>query len=170
MQTVKDLLKKCKESGQHPHMAMPCLRSTPLSHDLPSPAELVNGRVYQTNLPAVSKPPFSVNGDISAKLQVRQDKQEEQYEKTAKLPLHQLFQEDRVRIFNPTSSKWKPGIVQDVADDPRSYLVATEKGGVLRRNCRHLCRTGESFQFSRSEVLKDTVFLLLILPYKQMTI
>ena len=28
---------------------MLCLCSTPLSHDLPSPAELLNGRVYQTN-------------------------------------------------------------------------------------------------------------------------
>ena len=36
VQTVKDLLQKCKESGQDPHLAMLCLRSTPLSHDLPS--------------------------------------------------------------------------------------------------------------------------------------
>ena len=33
VQTVKDLLYKCKESGQDPHLAMLCLRSTPLSHD-----------------------------------------------------------------------------------------------------------------------------------------
>ena len=49
VQTVKDLLHKCKESGQDPHLAMLCLRGTPLGHDLPSPAELLNGRVYQTN-------------------------------------------------------------------------------------------------------------------------
>ena len=49
VQTVKDLLHKCKESGKDPHLAMLCLRSTPLGHDLPSPAELLNGRVYQTN-------------------------------------------------------------------------------------------------------------------------
>ena len=49
VQTVKDLLHKCKESGQDPHLAMLCLRGTPLGHDLPSLAELLNGRVYQTN-------------------------------------------------------------------------------------------------------------------------
>ena len=155
VQTVKDLLQKRKESGQDPHMAMLCLRSTPLSHDLPSPVELLNGRVYQTNLPAVSKPSFSANGDTNAKLQVRQDKQKEQYDKTAKQPLRPLFPEDRVRILNPSSNIWEPGIVQHVADSPRSHLVATEKGGVLRRNRRHLRRTGESFQFSHGEVPED---------------
>ena len=64
---MKDL-QKCKESGQDPNMAKPCLRSTPLSHDLPSSAELLNGQVYQTNLPAVSKPSISGNGDINAYL------------------------------------------------------------------------------------------------------
>ena len=82
MQTVKDLLHKCKDSGQDPHQAMLCLCSTPLSHDLPSPAELLNGRVYQTNLPAVSKPSVSADGDINVKLQLRQDKQKARYDKT----------------------------------------------------------------------------------------
>lgn len=122
VQTVKDLLQKCKESGQDPHLAMLCLRSTPLSHDLPSPAELLNGRVYQTNLPAVSKPSLSANGDINVKLQLRQDKQKVQYDKTAQQPLHPLFPEDRDRVLDPATSIWKPGIVQDVASTPRSYL------------------------------------------------
>ena len=65
VQTVKDLLHKCKESG------------TPLSHDLPSPAELLNGRVYQTNLPAVSKPSVSADGDINVKLETSKTRQEE---------------------------------------------------------------------------------------------
>ena len=116
---------------------MLCLRSTSLSHDLSSPAELLNGRVYQKNLPAVSNPSFSANGDINAKLQVRQDKQKEQYDKTTKQPLHIIFPEDHVRIFNPASSKWKLGIVQDLADGPCSYFVATEKGGILERNPHH---------------------------------
>ena len=77
VQTVKDLLHKCKESGKDPHLAMLCLRSTPLGHDLPSPAELLNGRVYQTNLPAVSKPSVSADGDINVKLETSKTRQEE---------------------------------------------------------------------------------------------
>ncbi|CAB4008641.1 Retrovirus-related Pol poly from transposon [Paramuricea clavata] len=46
VQTVKRLLQKCKESNLGPHLAMLCLRSTPLSHDLPSPEELLNSRIY----------------------------------------------------------------------------------------------------------------------------
>ena len=70
-----------------------------------------------------------------------------QYDKTAaQQPLRSLFPEDRIRVFNPASGTWTPGIVQHVAETPRSYLVATEKGGTLRENRCHLCATGESFQ------------------------
>ena len=74
-------------------MAMLCLRSTPLSHDLPSPAELLNGRVYQTNLPAVLKLSVSENGDTNAKLQFRQHKQKKKYDKTARQPFFHSSQE-----------------------------------------------------------------------------
>ena len=60
--------------------------------------------------------------------------------------------EDHIRVFNPASGTWTPGIVQHVADTPHSYLVATEKSGTLRRNRRHLRATGESFQFPSVEV------------------
>lgn len=136
-------------------MAMLSLCSTPLGHDLPSPAELLNGQVYQTNLPAVSKPSISADGDINVKLQLRQDKQKVQNDETARQPLHSLLPENHIRVFNPASGTWMPGIVQHVADTPRSYLVATEKGGTLRRNSCHLCATGESFQSQSDEVPDD---------------
>ena len=121
---------------------MLCLRSTPLTHDLPSPAELLNNRVYQINLPAVLKPSVSENGGTNVKIQVRLDQQKKQYDKTARQPLCPLFPEDRVRGLDPSSNIWEPGVVQRVSDTPRSYLVATEKGAVFRRNRRHLHRTG----------------------------
>ena len=62
-------------------------------------------------------------------------------------PLRSLSPDDRVRAFSPASGTWTPGIVQHVADTPRSYLVATEKGGTLRSNRCHLRATGESLQF-----------------------
>lgn len=66
-----------------------------------------------------------------------------------------LFPGDRICILDPSSNIWEPGVVQRVADTPLSYLVAIEKGGVLWRNCRHLRRTGESFQLSQSVVPED---------------
>ena len=112
-----------------------CLHRTSLSHDLPSPAELLNGRVQLTNLPAVSKPSFSANGDINVKLKLRQDKQKVQCDKVAQQPLRSLFPEDRIRVFNPASGTWTPGIVHHVADTPRS--------------------TGEAFRFRSDEVPED---------------
>ena len=55
VQTVKDPPQKWKEYAQDSHMAMLRLRSTYIRHDLPSPAELLNGQQYHTNLPPVSK-------------------------------------------------------------------------------------------------------------------
>ena len=77
------------------------------------------------------------------KLQLGQDKQKVQFDKTAQQPLHPLFPEYRVRVLDPATSTWKPGIVQGVASTPRSYLVNTERGGMLRRNHRHLRATGD---------------------------
>lgn len=70
VQTVKNLLQKCRESGADPHLAMLCLRSTPLDHNIASPAELLNSRVYRANLPCISKPGLSLSadGEVNSKL------------------------------------------------------------------------------------------------------
>ena len=91
------------------------------------------------------------------KLQLRQDKQKAQYDKTARQPRRPLIPEDRVRVFNPASGTWMPDIVKHVADTPRSYPVATEKSGTLWRNCRHLRATGEHFQLQSDEVPDDAL-------------
>ena len=49
---VKDTLKKAKQSGIDPQLAMLCLRSTPIDVRTPSPAELLYGRKIHYNLPA----------------------------------------------------------------------------------------------------------------------
>ena len=150
-QTVKGLLQKCKESGSDPHLAMLCLRSTPLDHNIPSPAELLNSRVYQTNLPAISKPSLSLSadGDINAKLQTRQEKQKSQYDKTSKhLPV--IRPDDPVRVLNPHSHKWEPSIVKCHAETPRSYVVDMADGSTRRRNRSHIRPTGENITFHES--------------------
>ena len=57
----------------------------------------------------MSKPSFSADGDMNVKLQLRQDKQKVQYDKTANhQPLRSLFPEDRIRVSNPASGTWMP--------------------------------------------------------------
>ena len=73
VQTVKNLLQKCEESGNDPHLAMLCLRTTPLDHSTLSPAELLDSRVYQCNFPALTKLTLGclVGGELNVKLQSR---------------------------------------------------------------------------------------------------
>ena len=81
VQTVKRFFTKAKEGGGGPHLAMLCLRTTPIDHNLPSPCELLNGRRYKSNLPATSS---RSNGDVNAFLQQRQNVYKLYYERTAK--------------------------------------------------------------------------------------
>ena len=103
---------------------MLCLRSTPLDHSILSPAELLNSRVYQANLPAISKPSLSLSadGDTNSKLRTRLEKQQRQYHKTSK-PLPAIYPGDPVRVFNPHSHKWEPGVVKCSMQTPRSLAT-----------------------------------------------
>ena len=58
--TVKHLFTKARESGQDPHLAMLCLRTTPIDHHTPSPCKILNGRRYRSNLPIVGTKETSV--------------------------------------------------------------------------------------------------------------
>ena len=107
--------------------------------------------MYQTNLPAISKPSLSLSadGDINAKLQTRQEKQNSQYDKTSKhLPV--ICPDDPVRVLNPHSHKWKPGIVKCHAETPRSYVDDMADGSTRRRNRSHIRPTGENITFHES--------------------
>ena len=45
IQAIKRALIKAKQAGRDPNLAMLCLRTTPINHNLPSPAELLNNRI-----------------------------------------------------------------------------------------------------------------------------
>ena len=145
VQTVKNLLQKCKESGADPHVAMLCLRSTPHDHNIASPAELLNSRVYQANLPSISKPGLSLSadGEVNTKLQARQDEQKSLYDKSSK-PLPAIYPGDPVHVLNPHDHKWEPGIVKGNMQAPRSYMVTMTNGSTLRRTRSHIRPTGEN--------------------------
>ena len=76
------------ESGSDPHLAMLCLQKTPINHHLLSPAEMLNARTYQSNLPSLSKPTKptfpKIDDETTAKLQARQDLQKLYYDKSSR--------------------------------------------------------------------------------------
>ena len=81
IQTIKRALINAKQTGRDPNLAMLCLRTT---HNLPSPAELLNNRISRSNLIAkVSTPRFSNTDHIYEELKHRHDMQKMYHDRTA---------------------------------------------------------------------------------------
>ena len=54
VQTAKNLLRKCSQDNTDYQQGLLALRDTPISNNLPSPAELLQGRRLRGNLPIVT--------------------------------------------------------------------------------------------------------------------
>lgn len=131
---------------------MTCLRATPVDHNLPSPAEMLNSRKYKTNLPAKSR---GTQGDINAQLQTRQDEQKRHHDHGATI-LPEMIAEECIRAYNPRTHIWERARVLHHANTPRSYVIKTETGAIYRRNRRHLRKTGELFPSFQSEPVDES--------------
>ena len=142
MQRVKKLFTKAKENGGDPHLAMLCLRATPIDHNLPSPCELLNGRRYKSNLPAISS---RSDGNVNAFLQQRQDVYKSYHDRTAK-ELAPLSPQQTVRVLNPIRKTWDLAKVTNKASTPRSYNILTGQGTAYRRNRQHMRDTQEEWK------------------------
>jgi hypothetical protein len=72
------MLQKVLESRQEPTLSLLCVRTTPISHGLPSPVELFFNRRVQSNLPVVE-----INEDeIKDSIRKRQVEIKERYDRT----------------------------------------------------------------------------------------
>ena len=102
---------------------MMCLRTTPINHNLSSPAELLNNRIFRSNLIAkVSTPRFSNTDHIREELKHRQDMQKMYHDRTAH-DLPPLVPGQDVRILDNQTGKWKPATITSRCAEPRSYII-----------------------------------------------
>ena len=129
------MLQQCKESGNDPHPAMLCRRTTRLDHSTHSPVELFNLRVYQSNLPAFTKPTFCspVGRELNVKLQSGQNQQICYYDNRSR-SLPPIHPQDPVGVFDNRSKTRKPGIIRNTTDSPCSSVVDMEDSATLVRN------------------------------------
>ncbi len=103
--------------------------------------QLLMGRRTKTLLPTAHSllKPQRVPEDTPEKIQERHDHQRQYYDRNAK-PLTPLVPGDVVRM--QTSEGWRPAIVKQHAEQPRSYIVH-RAGRRYRRNRRDLLLTHE---------------------------
>lgn len=137
IQTVKKTWKKAKAADRDLDMALLCLRTTPLDNQTPCPANLLYNRKIQGNLPTRLTNQRPDKDQIHDRLKKRQETQKQQHDKHAR-DQPRLHTSQPVYVQNPTTGRWSPGSVRAVCQEPRSYVVNTSNGGVVRRNRRHL--------------------------------
>ena len=134
IQTIKRALIKAKLAGRDPNLAMLCLRTIPINHNFPSPAELLNNHILRSNLIAkVSTPRFSNTDHICEELKHRQDMQKMYHDRTAH-DLPPLVSGQDVRILDNQTVKWKLATITSRCAEPRSYILQLPDGSSKRRN------------------------------------
>ena len=154
VQTMKASLLQTIEEGEDVNLALLTYKTTPLSHSLPSPAELMNSRNYKTLLPTRIVPTrlqesykqiMDKGKQVQAELYNKQimDKgkqvQAELYNKNTRV-LPRLTQSQRVVIqLDPDRNIWTPAVIlQSPPPAGKSYSLWTIHRGVYTRNRRFI--------------------------------
>nr|XP_006815368.1 PREDICTED: uncharacterized protein K02A2.6-like [Saccoglossus kowalevskii] len=145
VQTVKEMIKKCEETGHDPYIALLNFRNTPVDTVNKSPAQLLQSRRLASKLPVTEellKPEVVENAH--AKLRQRQMTQKYYYDIRASTTKHAFQPGHNVRL-RTLKGEWKYGTIQNKCQNvPRSYIIETPEGKLFRRNRRHAFETREA--------------------------
>ena len=83
VQTIKAALTKAQQAKADPDLALLCLRTMPISSNLPSPVEILTGRKAMSNIPTKLTSP-QPEDNIHQELQQCQLTKKLQYDRTAR--------------------------------------------------------------------------------------
>ncbi|CAB4006171.1 Hypothetical predicted protein, partial [Paramuricea clavata] len=111
--------------------------SSPVSHRLKSPSELLNSRTLRTTLPMAKR--ARVNNDTSItknELHRRQGQQASYYNRTAGPILKPFNEGEPINIYDHHSKSWEPGTIIKPAKEPRSYIVKNNRTESIYRRTR----------------------------------
>ena len=133
---MKASLIKTMEEGEDIDLALLTYKTTPLSHRLPLPAELLNSRKYKTLLPTHIVP---TRLQESYRQIMDQGKQIQLYNRNTRV-LPRLLQPQKVVVqLDPDKNIWTLAeIIQCLTYDGRSYSLKTIHSGVYTRNRRFI--------------------------------
>ena len=139
VQTVKSVMLKARESNTDVDLALLYLRTTPVTNNIPSPAQLLMGRKLKTTVTSKIKNTLPNQDIVHQELTKRQEDQKFYFDRRAlKDTLPPLYVGQKVRVQHPTSGYWEPAMIHKCTDDPRSYIVQDANGRVIRRNRQHI--------------------------------
>lgn len=144
VQTIKNILKKCTESGDDMYLGLLDLRNTPRDNEIGSPMQRLMSRRAKTLIPisdTLRKPCIIEPNLVSTRLMEYKQKQKFYYDQSAK-PRPQCELGDSIRIQTPDG--WKPATYVSASVHPRSHIVeAGSQGRTYRRNNCKLMKTRE---------------------------
>jgi hypothetical protein len=157
VKTVKDLFRRAKSSGEEPLLSVQAYRATPMSHKLPSPAEMLFGRKIRTTMPVKNK----VTDQQMVEREIKIDSKKSQQDHFDKMARNyeelQEFQKVLVQL-DKEKCFWKPAIIVKVPSEatsgPRTYQVQTQDGARYMRNRRCL-RVSKAGAVPDSAPVKD---------------
>ena len=136
IQTVKRLIIKANEDGKCFWKSLQMLRNTPLDHDMPSPAQLLQGRTLFDGIPTQSHHLFPRAYDrdlVRSKLISRQNAMKSNHDTSVGAEKPVLSPGQSVH-FRSLKGKWVPAVVEDQVKE-RSYMVRNSETGIaVRRN------------------------------------
>ncbi|UYV75260.1 K02A2.6-like [Cordylochernes scorpioides] len=137
VQTAKNLIRKCLDSGQEVELALLNFYNTPRD-GLPSPAQCLFSRRTRTLLPtSTHQLEPEIQKEHTQNLRNKREKQKTHHDKTAKTT--RSFKEGEKIMLKQHHREWIPArVTQEVA--PRSYKVQTPTGE-YRRNSSFMRHT-----------------------------
>ena len=153
----KKLIEKAVLQGKPWNALLLQHRITPLSSDIPSPAEILFGRKLRTELSILPSqllnPRIMQQRECIAKKEGRLFHQNAQNACSNELPLEvgqNVYHQD------PHTKKWHSGVIENTCKEPHSFLVRSTNGAVYRRNRNFLkSRQTEGFvQSSQNPAVK----------------
>ena len=122
-------------------------RTTPVDHQLKSPAELLNNRKFRTTLPTAQTALLAgIDRDqVNESLLEQQKQQAQYYNPSAGPPLPPLHDGQHIRLYDLCPKTWQLGTVQGQICAPRSYTVKSST-------------TRNVYRRTRSQLKRDTAF------------
>ena len=112
-------------------------RCTPISSDIPSPAEILFGRRFRSSISIL---PSQVMNDRISTIRELIAKKEGKYHPYSdpKNPILPLEPGQNVWLQDSISRQWEEAVVREKCKEPNSYMVETPSGSILRRNSNFL--------------------------------